>query len=309
MTKPDIAAARVLIVGARGHAGPTLRTVLAAAGISRITIVDEPQRALDTLCSERFTAVFVEGGSELDGMSFAQAARRCPSLLNPMIPIFVVYGGARRRDVERSRDDGVTDVICRPMSSQDRERKIARRAGGAASLHRRAAIFRPRPQGQGTALARRRPAQTDAEKNQSRTGSRIAICGERRALCDRRRCPPSPPPDLQAPCPEKFPARGRPPAQASARSPQIPSGRERPEAARKFAGKERPVPAPGCPSLRSGPCGMSSDTRPIQNMARKIMNTPLSFDSQRTMSSSLCPALKSFVKFETNTRHRSGSLA
>ena len=67
-----------------------LRTVLTAAGISRITLVDEPRRALDMLCSEPFDAVFVEGGSQLDGMSFAQAARRMPVLLNPMIPIFVV---------------------------------------------------------------------------------------------------------------------------------------------------------------------------------------------------------------------------
>jgi len=133
MTKLDLAAVRVLIVGARGHAGPTLRTVLTAAGITRITTVDEPRRALDMLCSERLTAVFVEGGTELDGTSFPQAARRCPTLLNPMIPIFVVYGGPRRGDVERSRDDGVTDVICRPMSPKTVGDKL------------RAALAAPRP--------------------------------------------------------------------------------------------------------------------------------------------------------------------
>ena len=133
MTKLDLAAARVLMVGAKGHAGPTLRTVLTAAGITRVTAVDDPRRALDALCSERFAAAFVEGGTELDGVSFAQAARRCPSLLNPMIPIFVVYGGARRRDVERSRDDGVTDVICRPMSPKTVSDKL------------RAALSAPRP--------------------------------------------------------------------------------------------------------------------------------------------------------------------
>ena len=133
MTKPDIAAARVLIVGAKGHAGPTLRTVLAAAGVTRVVMMDEPHRALDTLCSERFTAVFVEGGTELDGAPFAQAARRSPSLLNPMIPIFAVYGGPRRRDVERSRDDGVTDVISRPMSPKTVSEKL------------RAALAAPRP--------------------------------------------------------------------------------------------------------------------------------------------------------------------
>jgi len=133
MTKLDLAAARVLIVGAKGHAGPTLRTVLTATGITRMVMMDEPRRALDILCSERFTAVFVEGGTELDGTPFAQAARRSPSLLNPMIPIFVVYGRPRRRDVERSRDDGVTDVISRPMSPKTVSDKL------------RAALAAPRP--------------------------------------------------------------------------------------------------------------------------------------------------------------------
>ncbi len=133
MTKLDLAAARVLIVGAKGHAGPTLRTVLTALGVTRIIMADEPRMALDLLCSERFAAAFVEGGTELDGAPFAQAARRSPSLLNPMIPIFVVYGGPKRRDVERSRDDGVTDVISRPMSPKTVGDKL------------RAALSAPRP--------------------------------------------------------------------------------------------------------------------------------------------------------------------
>jgi PleD family two-component response regulator len=133
MTKLDLAAARILIVGARGHAGSTLRTVLTVAGVNRIVLMDEPARALDMLGTERFTAVFVEGGTMLDDLPFAQAARRSPGLLNPMIPIFVVYAGARRRDVERSRDDGVTDVICRPVSPKTVSNKL------------RAALAAPRP--------------------------------------------------------------------------------------------------------------------------------------------------------------------
>ena len=133
MTKLDLAAMRILIVGAKGHAGSTLRTVLVAAGISRIVRIDEPRRALEALGSERFSAVFVEGGTALDDLPFAQAARRSPDLLNPMIPIFVVYGGARRHDVERSRDEGVTDVICRPVSPKTVSDKL------------RAALAAPRP--------------------------------------------------------------------------------------------------------------------------------------------------------------------
>lgn len=116
MTPSNLAKARVLVVGAKGYAGPLLRTVLAAAGITRITLIDEPRRALDLLCAEHFEAVFVEGEVQLDGVPFALAARRSQMLLNPMIPIFAVYGGPRRHDVEKARDEGVTDVICRPMS-------------------------------------------------------------------------------------------------------------------------------------------------------------------------------------------------
>jgi PleD family two-component response regulator len=116
MAQLDLAKTRILVVGAKGHAGPMLRTVLTAAGITRIVLIDDPRRALDVLCAEHFEAVFVEGPTKLDDVPFALAARRNALLLNPMIPIFAVYGGARRRDVEKARDDGITDVISRPVS-------------------------------------------------------------------------------------------------------------------------------------------------------------------------------------------------
>jgi CheY-like chemotaxis protein len=93
-----------------------MRTVLTAAGLSKVILIDEPRRALDMLCAESFDAVFVEAAVRLDDVSFALAVRRSGAALNPMIPIFAVYGGARRRDVEKERDDGITDVICRPVS-------------------------------------------------------------------------------------------------------------------------------------------------------------------------------------------------
>ena len=133
MTESDFAAARILVVGAKGAAGSMLRTVLSAAGITRITLADEPRQALDMLCAEPFEAVFVEGTIELDGISFAMAARRHSMLLNPMIPIFAVFGGPRRRDVEMARDHGITDVICRPMSPKTVTDKL------------RAALRAPRP--------------------------------------------------------------------------------------------------------------------------------------------------------------------
>jgi two-component system, chemotaxis family, chemotaxis protein CheY len=133
MAQLDLAAARILVVGARGPAGSMLRMVLTAAGITRITLADEPRRALDMLCIEPFEAVFVEGSIQLDDTSFAMAARRNTMLLNPMIPIFTIFDGPRRRDVEMARDQGITDVICRPMSPKTVTDKL------------RAALRAPRP--------------------------------------------------------------------------------------------------------------------------------------------------------------------
>lgn len=112
----NFASTRVLVVGAKGQAGPLMRTVLTAAGLSKLALIDEPRRALEILCAEPFDAVFAEASARLDDASFALAVRRSDQVLNPMIPIFAVYSGARRRDVEQERDDGVTDVICRPVS-------------------------------------------------------------------------------------------------------------------------------------------------------------------------------------------------
>jgi len=54
---------RVLVVGARGPAGPLMRTVLAAAGVGQIILIEEPRRALEMLCAENFDAVFLEAAS------------------------------------------------------------------------------------------------------------------------------------------------------------------------------------------------------------------------------------------------------
>ncbi len=133
MAQLDIDAARILVVGAKGQSGTMLRTVLTAIGLHRIVLIDEPRRALELLGTEHFDAVFVEGGTQLGDTSFALAVRHGAMLLNPMIPIFAVYDGARRTDVEKARDQGITDVICRPMSPKTVAAKL------------RAALIAPRP--------------------------------------------------------------------------------------------------------------------------------------------------------------------
>ena len=115
---------RVLLVARKGSSTQVLRTVFNVAGITKVTSVAEPRRAIELLCIEHFHAVYVEGAMEHDGMPFAQAARRLPALLNPMIAIFAVFPQARKRDGETARDLGVHDVICRPVSAKTVSSKL-----------------------------------------------------------------------------------------------------------------------------------------------------------------------------------------
>ena len=123
MNDPDFSALRVQVVGAKGHVATMMRTVLTAAGVGHMLLLDDARRALELLTSEHFDAVFVEGPTHLEGISFARMARR-RMLRNPLIPIFAVYGGPRRRDVEKARDLGVAGVICRPVSPKTISEKL-----------------------------------------------------------------------------------------------------------------------------------------------------------------------------------------
>lgn len=123
---------RVQIVGAKGHAGAMLRVVLTAAGVGHVVLTEDSRRALSLLANEHFDAVFVEE-THLDSLNFVRSARKRAALRNPLIPIFAVYSGPRRHDVERARDLGVTSVICRPVSPKTVSDKLM------------AALLKPRP--------------------------------------------------------------------------------------------------------------------------------------------------------------------
>lgn len=117
MDKTDFSSHRVLLLGAKTHSLLLLRSLLGLAGVGAVVHVEESRRAIELLGLEHFHAVFCEtGAAEIDGKPFLVAARRLDSMLNPIIPIFVLQERARKRDVEKARDIGVTDVLTMPMS-------------------------------------------------------------------------------------------------------------------------------------------------------------------------------------------------
>ncbi len=117
MERTEFHAHRALIVGAKTHAQQLLRSILSIAGVGKITHVEDSARALELLGMEHFSVVFCDQKVCVAGeKSFVESARRSDAMLSPMVPIFLLQERARRRDVEKARDTGVTDVLTTPIS-------------------------------------------------------------------------------------------------------------------------------------------------------------------------------------------------
>jgi two-component system, chemotaxis family, chemotaxis protein CheY len=129
--RADLRNLRVLVVSAKPHVVQLLRQVLGIAGVTDIEVAEDGPAAIALLRQQMFDAALCdEAAAQGD---FGHDARRAPGLLDPMMPIFLVCAGPRRRDVERARDKGYTNVLTRPVSAATIARK----------LH--LAVTRPRP--------------------------------------------------------------------------------------------------------------------------------------------------------------------
>lgn len=130
----DVRKARVLLVCGRAHGVQILRTTFGLLNLRSVVVMPTASSALEALRGHPFTAVFCDGAIEdVDGIPFALAARRTAGVLNPMIPIFTLASFPSRADVERARDEGVTDVLAQPVSAAVISRKL------------RTALAHPRP--------------------------------------------------------------------------------------------------------------------------------------------------------------------
>jgi CheY-like chemotaxis protein len=118
MEQMEFTAHRVLLLGAKNHhALLVLRSVLVMVGVGKVVLVEQGGGALDLLAVEHFHAVFcgLEGAAQLD---FLTAARRRSTMLNPMVPIFLMQNHVKRGQLEKARDSGATDILTTPVSAR-----------------------------------------------------------------------------------------------------------------------------------------------------------------------------------------------
>jgi CheY-like chemotaxis protein len=116
---------RVLIVSAKPHVVQVMRHVFAIVDVQHVSVTATANAGLERMCANRYGAVFYDDScGEIGGDSFARAVRRHPSVTNPMVPLFLLCASPRRRDVERARDTGYSDVLLRPLSPAIVMRKL-----------------------------------------------------------------------------------------------------------------------------------------------------------------------------------------
>lgn len=121
----DLGGLRILVVGGKPGSIQILRTAFGLLGMKHIAVVPESARAIEALRNQSFAAIFCDAAADpYRNMTFPVAARRAHGVLNPMTPLFIVYGEARRRQVEQARDVGVTDVLTHPVSAATIARKL-----------------------------------------------------------------------------------------------------------------------------------------------------------------------------------------
>jgi len=134
MDRAGLKKLRLLIVGGKPHAIATLRTVFGIIGINQVCYTADSVRAIELLRHEEFDAVFADDAADKVGLlAFPLAARRARGVINPMLPIYLVCASPLRHQVEGARNDGVTDVLARPISAATVIRKL------------RVAVLAPRP--------------------------------------------------------------------------------------------------------------------------------------------------------------------
>ena len=171
MERPVVRDLRVLIVGGKGAPAQLLRMALNLAGINNLTLVADSKRALEVLTEDYYDVVYCDSQADkVDRLAFPKAARKAEGILNAMMPIFVVYSKVRRREVERARDDGVTDVLTTPISAATILRKL-----DAAFIRPRAFIMAPEYFGPDRRTSARDATGPGGEDRRSRTPRKVKV--------------------------------------------------------------------------------------------------------------------------------------
>jgi two-component system, chemotaxis family, chemotaxis protein CheY len=110
---------KVLVADSSPHMLEILRSLLRRTGIQCVHEACDSRGAVKALSANKFDLLVIsEQLPPLDSITLVHQARMNPSCANRHIPVIMISSRTERSFVERARDAGITDFVCKPLSAK-----------------------------------------------------------------------------------------------------------------------------------------------------------------------------------------------
>ena len=117
---------RVLIVEDNGHMRTLLRNLVNAIGITDVIEAPDGGAALALLHDRKCDLILSDMAmAPMDGIEFTRRIRNSEAGVNPYVPVIMVTGHTERHRVEMARDVGVTEILVKPITTQNLYARLA----------------------------------------------------------------------------------------------------------------------------------------------------------------------------------------
>ncbi len=116
---PDLLRARLLLIEDHGPTVETLRAILQAVGISRISHAGNAAQAMRMLEEQPFDMVLCDFNlGATNGLSLVRSIRKTGGIGNPNVPIVMITAHAETDRVAEAQAAGVDDFLVKPIEPE-----------------------------------------------------------------------------------------------------------------------------------------------------------------------------------------------
>jgi CheY-like chemotaxis protein len=119
MIRVDFAKLRILIADDNAHMRRIVRTLLHGFGSREVYEAEDGAAGLEMYTTHLPDIIIADWSMPIfDGIELTSMIRRPDSPVNPYVPIIMLTGHSEKSRVMRARDAGVTEFLCKPISSK-----------------------------------------------------------------------------------------------------------------------------------------------------------------------------------------------
>jgi CheY-like chemotaxis protein len=122
----DLSKLSILVVDDSPFMTKLLRTILRGLGVGQVEQCLDSRCALDAIREHLPDLIFMDAEMPgLDGLALVRLIRQSDDSPNPYVPVIMVSGNTKKRDVIAARDAGATEFLAKPVSGKSVYARIA----------------------------------------------------------------------------------------------------------------------------------------------------------------------------------------